>query len=240
MRLDLIEVKPKNHKIKIVVIVIISILFIVLFSMFIAVVLNQKFKGRGMARVLFFLPVIIASGISIQILSANGMSTDINKTSSLLFGIQWDLTCKFLEENSILTKTYIKSDSTSWGNYKNNSLTLYRGKYNISPSSSTSTWTAYTTNTTNYITSSKTSNNESYYQLLTTGASEQTNKLNIYDFAGNEWEWTLEHATSDTDYPCVHRGGRCKNNGSDHPASSRSYIYTTNSNDGIGFRSALY
>ena len=33
MRLDLIEVKPKNHKIKIVVIVIISILFIVLFSM---------------------------------------------------------------------------------------------------------------------------------------------------------------------------------------------------------------
>ena len=33
MRLDLIEVKPKNHKIKIVVIVIISILFIVFFSM---------------------------------------------------------------------------------------------------------------------------------------------------------------------------------------------------------------
>ncbi|MCX7715448.1 MAG: sugar ABC transporter permease [Clostridia bacterium] len=51
---------------------------LVLFSMFIAVVLNQKFRGRGAARVLFFLPVIIASGISIQILSANGMSTDVS------------------------------------------------------------------------------------------------------------------------------------------------------------------
>ncbi len=51
---------------------------IVLFSMFIAVVLNQKFRGRGLARVLFFLPVIIASGISIQILTQNGMSTDVS------------------------------------------------------------------------------------------------------------------------------------------------------------------
>lgn len=51
---------------------------IVLFSMFIAVVLNQNFKGRAVARVLFFLPVIIASGISIQILTQNGMSTDVS------------------------------------------------------------------------------------------------------------------------------------------------------------------
>ncbi len=51
---------------------------IVLFSMVIAVILNQNFKGRGVARVLFFLPVIIASGISIQILTQNGMSTDVS------------------------------------------------------------------------------------------------------------------------------------------------------------------
>jgi len=51
---------------------------IVLFSMVIAVILNQDFKGRGLARVLFFLPVIIASGISIQILTQNGMSTDVS------------------------------------------------------------------------------------------------------------------------------------------------------------------
>lgn len=51
---------------------------IVLFSMVIAVILNQNFRGRGVARVLFFLPVIIASGISIQILTQNGMSTDVS------------------------------------------------------------------------------------------------------------------------------------------------------------------
>ena len=28
-----------------------------------------------------------------------------------------------------------------------------------------------------------------------------------YDFAGNVWEWTLEHATSDSHYPCSERGG---------------------------------
>lgn len=61
---------------------------IVLFSMFIAVVLNQNFKGRAFARVLFFLPVIIASGISIQILTSNGMSTDVSgKETMFMFQV---------------------------------------------------------------------------------------------------------------------------------------------------------
>ena len=177
---------------------------------------------------------------------ASGMSTDSSKTSSLLFGIQWDLVCKYLEVNGNWDTTtntasyYLNSNSTSWGNYKNSSLLLYRGKYNISPSSSTSTWTAYTTDTTNYVTSSKTSSSESYCQLLTTGASEQTNKMNIYDFAGNMWEWTLEHATSDTDFPCAIRGGNYNNTGSNLPASNRHGSITTNSDYDIGFRSALY
>lgn len=37
---------------------------ILLYSFFIATVLNQKFKGRMLARVLFFLPVIITSGMA--------------------------------------------------------------------------------------------------------------------------------------------------------------------------------
>lgn len=74
---------------------------IVLFSMFIAVVLNQKFKGRGMARVLFFLPVIIASGISIQILSANGMSTDVSGTETM-FMFKVSLFPEGMEGNGIL------------------------------------------------------------------------------------------------------------------------------------------
>ena len=170
---------------------------------------------------------------------ASGMSDGTNKTGSLIFGIQWDLTCKFFETNSDLTKADIKTDSTSWGNYRNISLKLYRGKYNISPDSSTSVWTAYGTNTTNYVTSSQTSSNENYYQLLTTGASNQTKILNIYDFAGNEWEWTLEKAP-DTTAPCVRRGACFDNKGSIRPASSRGNETRTIKNGGIAFRSTLY
>lgn len=50
---------------------------ITMFSMMIACILNQKFRGRTFARLLFFLPVIIASGVVIQILANGGMATDI-------------------------------------------------------------------------------------------------------------------------------------------------------------------
>ena len=48
-------------------------------------------------------------------------------TSSLMFGIQWDLVCKFLEESAEWDITtheaswYINTNSSSWGNYKPNS-----------------------------------------------------------------------------------------------------------------------
>lgn len=44
---------------------------ILIFSLFIAVILNQKFRGRGFARAVFFLPVIIATGPVYQIISGN-------------------------------------------------------------------------------------------------------------------------------------------------------------------------
>ena len=79
-----------------------------------------------------------------------------------------------------------------------------------------------------------------YDTLLSTGISEYTNKMNIYDFAGNEGEWTLEHATSFSNYPCARRGGGYYDSGSSYPASSRNNGGTTNINDVFGFRSALY
>ncbi len=164
---------------------------------------------------------------------SSGLSTDSNKTSSLLFGIQWDLVCKFLEEKTDLTNTDINSDSTSWGNFKNSSLKLYRGKYNTTPDNSTSEWISYVKNL-------ETSSDVDYMQLLTTGASEQTNKMNIYDFAGNEWEWTLEHANSDARYLSAFRGGCFNSSGSSRPVSHRG---NDNANDSIfylSFRSTLY
>ena len=175
---------------------------------------------------------------------ANGMSTG-NKTSSLMYGIQWDLVCKFLEVKGNWDTTtntaqyYIKEDSTSWGNYLNSSISLVRGKYNTKPSSLSSTWTPFNTDTENYVTSSKTNSSTSYYQLLTTGASEDTNKMNIYDFAGNEYEWTLEK-TTDTSHPCSSRGGDYSYYGFVHPASRRIYYSTTNGNFYFGLRVSLY
>ncbi len=42
---------------------IIDTIIIMFFSFFISNILNQKFKGRGLARTLFFLPVILSTGI---------------------------------------------------------------------------------------------------------------------------------------------------------------------------------
>lgn len=56
-----------------------------IFSLFIAILLNQKFHGRAFARALFFLPVIIASGVVIQVLRRNGMDTDLETENSYVF-----------------------------------------------------------------------------------------------------------------------------------------------------------
>lgn len=60
---------------------------ILMFSLFIAIILNQKFRGRTVARVIFFLPVIIMSGAIIEILSTDYLSTQIvsGETSTGLF-----------------------------------------------------------------------------------------------------------------------------------------------------------
>ena len=59
-----------------------------IFSMFIASMLNQEFKGRTVARVLFFLPVIIASGAVIQILKEGGMSTTMSNSTDSVYLFQ--------------------------------------------------------------------------------------------------------------------------------------------------------
>ena len=160
---------------------------------------------------------------------AEGMGTG-NKTSSLMYGIQWDLVCKFLEVKGnwdTATNTaqyYIKENSTSWGNYNNSTFTINSAKakkYN------------YSNKSCDNITGEKTS-----YMLLTTGASEQNKKMNIYDFAGNEWEWTLEKTTN-TNSPCSNRGGGYIDDGY-NPASYRSNLFTTNSGNDIGLRPSLY
>ena len=56
---------------------------IIIFSVFVAVILNQKFKGRTFARAVFFLPVIIASGPVYNIISGNIQNTGSEQFSTM-------------------------------------------------------------------------------------------------------------------------------------------------------------
>lgn len=63
---------------------------ILVYSLFVALLLNQNFPGRLFVRGIFFLPVIIASGVIIEILQADIMSeiTLSGEKSSGMFQIQ--------------------------------------------------------------------------------------------------------------------------------------------------------
>ena len=167
---------------------------------------------------------------------AKEMTPNSSYTSSLMFGIQWDLVCKYLEEKGGLSVSDIKQDSSSWGNYCNAKIeNITSGKYAIMDTNTENLgeWTKITS----AFTKSDSGDNNSI--LLGTGISEYTKKMNIYNFASNESEWTLEK-TSDSDFPCAGRGGSYYGTGSDVPASYRDGDLTTGSSDNIGFRPALY
>ena len=165
---------------------------------------------------------------------AEQMNPDSGKyKSSLLFGVQWDVTCKFLEtkatnlgETQEKRKSAIKSNSATWGNYNNATFDITKGEYSTDLG-----------NTFTGVSGSYTKPSSSV--LLTTGATDRNSSLNIYDFAGNEWEWTLEH-TDSTSRPCSGRGGFCNDLGTNYPASYRYGYYTTGSYNYISFRTALY
>ena len=151
------------------------------------------------------------------------------KTSSLMFGIQWDLVLKHIENKQGKTQAELKNDSTTWGNYENATFEITKGKY----ANSTDYGETFTEVNGTY---TKPASKE---VLLTTGATERNSVLNIYDLAGNEYEWTLEKSTL-TGYPSVSRGGRYNFSGSNYPASYRGNYATSSSNSVISFRPALW
>ena len=64
--------------------------------------------------------------------------------------------------------------------------------------------------------------------------------MNIYDFTGNECEWTLEHAISDSSIHCAGRGGYYTLVGSNNPASYRGNFDTALADNAVGFRATIY
>ena len=70
---------------------------ILIFSLFIAVILNQQFKGRGFARAIFFLPVIIATGPVYNIINGNIATTGADSGAQFSTLFQTDMVGELLE-----------------------------------------------------------------------------------------------------------------------------------------------
>lgn len=70
---------------------------IIIFSLFIAVILNQKFRGRTFARAVFFLPVIIVTGSAYKIITGNINSSGNNDISNFSTVFSTDFMGDFLE-----------------------------------------------------------------------------------------------------------------------------------------------
>lgn len=52
-------------------------LAIMVFSFFVALILNQKFKGRALVRAVFFLPVILSSGVMLSLETDNSLMANL-------------------------------------------------------------------------------------------------------------------------------------------------------------------
>ena len=165
---------------------------------------------------------------------AQNLANNVNsgtKTSSLMFGVQWDLVLAFMSKDTakITSTDDLTTNSTTIGNYNDNLWTIKNAKAQYS-SNSGSTFNACPN-------PFKKESNSSI--LLTTGADSSFSVQNIYDIAGNVSEWTLEW-TSSTGYSCTFRGGSYIYNGSNIPAANRSNSGTTNGYNSIGFRLSLW
>ena len=121
------------------------------------------------------------------------LNTNEKVETRMIWGCQWDVTMNWLISSGAKTSDEVNKNSSTWGNYSN---------YNTANN--------YTEGTTGY--------EKNAGSLQNTGSSENWKANNIYDLAGNCYEWTQE--ASNTNHRAV-RGGYYSYNGSDSPASRR-------------------
>ena len=178
---------------------------------------------------------------------AQNLASNVNsgtKTSSLMFGVQWDLVLAFMHNKGNIADSTLTSNSTAIGNYRDSVFQLSQtGQYAVfSNFSLSSTWNPSTTATTSFVDSSRNKLVQPGTDgiLVTTGTSEKNKVMNIYDIAGNVWEWTLEK-TSHASNLCAERGGGLYYTGSkNNPAADRGNNNTTGTFLSDGFRLSLW
>mgnify|MGYP005979698039 CR=1 FL=1 len=167
---------------------------------------------------------------------AQNLASNVNsgtKTSSLMFGVQWDLVLAFMRKDTakITSTSVLTENSTTIGNYCDNLWTIKNANAQYSEDGGDT-----------FKACPNPFKKESYSSiLLTTGADSSFSVQNIYDIAGNVFEWTLEKTSNDSLGPCAIRGGYSGDDGSAFPADDRSFYNTTAANDYfIGFRVTLW
>ena len=150
--------------------------------------------------------------------------------SMLCTGAAWDSMLDFVKDSN-----HSVTDSTTWGNYKNSeTFEITRGSYAVLNTSS------YTLGSFNNVESNYSKMKGKSILLTTgaTGATERNSSKNIYDVAGNCYEWTTEAYDASGR---VVRGGRYDKDGSGSPASDRYNVNPTGSYNGFdSFRPLLY
>lgn len=115
----------------------------------------------------------------------------------MLWSNQWDRTLMWLIESGNKTKEDI-IDSFKWGNFKNTEFEYM--------------------NNDNQLVTKK----ESSSKIIPTGSSEYTKANNIYDLAGNVYEWTMEQRRG---FGRAYRGGYMAGDSSNSVKCREDYFY---------------
>ena len=146
--------------------------------------------------------------------------------SMLCTGAAWDSMLDFIKDSS-----HNVTSSSSWGNYNDSdTFEITRGAYAVYNTSN------YTLGSFNNV-KSQYSKMKGTKVLLTTGATERNSSKNIYDVAGNCWEWTTEASYTNAR---VVRGGNYLNDGYNDPANNRQDYLPPACCDDLSFRPLLY
>jgi len=174
--------------------------------------------------------------------NAKNMYNTASISSGLITGTQLDVMLKRIAEKTDLTEADL-TNSVNWGNHSNNSIE-YKGRLARAWYSSGWYLAAFGEKTEGNTNSYSSGNGD----LLTTGASGQTEKYHIYDVAGNLWEWTDEASlykagtASETNAQYhVLRGGECVDFSKTNPVCYRvGDGIVSQAEFSVGFRVVLY